>query len=487
MSKLGVYYSNSELIIFSMSKDAVYLRYIRLTDYKAFKGENIFDLYYSNDKEKICQCTVILGNNGTGKTNLLKAIANLEPEIDEIKSVDSDQSDMNNPNNIENLFFDLSTKIGDTQLSPDFTHAVKYKPKVIDRFNEDLKYKVECGFSEIKVKKSNLNYSISKVLCRHETKIPQPDGSILKASSHAQLGYTANVNFVEAIPKLDNIKIDAYGTNRHAQIGSKRIQSELNSDSLFYGDNRIIDIESWILQLDIARKHNQPGASKKFSRLRNLIRHSSLFPDVKDVEIGFDKNLNSHVLFVTDAGKFRLNQLGYGYQCMFSWIFDFCKKMFDRYPDSGNPLKEPAILLIDEIDMHLHPKWQRSIIRDLCEMFPFTQIIVTTHSPLVIQSLGKINLFVLSNNSEKINIKHYPNKTFQGWTVEEIMSDLMELDEKVRSDQYLTLIFKLQQAMNNQNAENANKTFSELEEILHPNSIDREIIPMQIQGIKDND
>lgn len=239
------------------------------------------------------------------------------------------------------------------------------------------------------------------------------------------------------------------------------------------------------MQLDMAKNHKRPGASQKYTRVRNLIRHSSLFPNVKDIEIGFDENENSFVYFVTNEGKFRLYDLGYGYQCMFSWLFDFCKKLFDRYPKSNNPFHEPAILLIDEIDMHLHPSWQRSILTELCKMFPMTQFIVTTHSPLLVQSIEKINLYILSKRDQMVDVRHYPDKSFQGWTVEEILSDLMGLDDNVRSERYLSLMSKLQNAMNDQNLEKANQLFDELKGILHPESIDREILSMQIEGIHD--
>ena len=46
-----------------------------------------------------------------------------------------------------------------------------------------------------------------------------------------------------------------------------------------------------------------------------------------------------------------------------AWIVDFASRMFDLYPESENPLAEPAVVLIDEIDLHLHPKWQRELAR----------------------------------------------------------------------------------------------------------------------------
>ena len=69
-----------------------------------------------------------------------------------------------------------------------------------------------------------------------------------------------------------------------------------------------------------------------------------------------------------------------------AWMVDFASRMFDLYPESENPLAEPAVVLIDEIDLHLHPKWQRELLDYLSNLFPNTQFIVTTHSPLIVQS-----------------------------------------------------------------------------------------------------
>ena len=63
----------------------------------------------------------------------------------------------------------------------------------------------------------------------------------------------------------------------------------------------------------------------------------------------------------TSDGEVRLRQLSFGYQTMMAWVVDIGWRLFERYPKSRNPLHEPAIVLVDEIDLHLHPRWQRQI------------------------------------------------------------------------------------------------------------------------------
>ena len=80
---------------------------------------------------------------------------------------------------------------------------------------------------------------------------------------------------------------------------------------------------------------------------------------------------------------FVLKNWGFGYQTTLTWLVDFCKRMFELYPDADNPLHGEAVVLVDEIDLHLHPKWQRDLVPTLSKIFPNVQFIVTTHSPHV--------------------------------------------------------------------------------------------------------
>ena len=101
-------------------KTQVYIKQIALKDYKCFKGENVFSFVHNTDNGKFqaYQWTVLLGNNGTGKTNLLKAIANMEPV----------KADYTNQPNIQNLFFDMAVGLGDKIISKDLSKEEKYQP-----------------------------------------------------------------------------------------------------------------------------------------------------------------------------------------------------------------------------------------------------------------------------------------------------------------------------------------------------------------------
>lgn len=101
--------------------------------------------------------------------------------------------------------------------------------------------------------------------------------------------------------------------------------------------------------------------------------------------------------------------------------------MYDRYPTSENPLAEPAVVLIDEI-LHHHSKWQRGLIKALSDTFPNTQFIVSTHSPIIIQSLSNVNLYVLNHQEDSsVKAERIIGRNWEGYQMEEILQETMDV------------------------------------------------------------
>ena len=88
--------------------------------------------------------------------------------------------------------------------------------------------------------------------------------------------------------------------------------------------------------------------------------------------------------------ELRIEQLSDGFKIITAMVADIASRMAEANPEVENPLLMSGIVLIDEIDLHLHPKWQRKILRQLRNTFPNVQFIVTTHSPIVL--LGALDL-----------------------------------------------------------------------------------------------
>jgi predicted ATP-binding protein involved in virulence len=96
-------------------------------------------------------------------------------------------------------------------------------------------------------------------------------------------------------------------------------------------------------------------------------------------------------LIVTENGEdLELSQLSDGYKTMIGLAIDLSRRMAAGNPDMDNPLESPAIVLIDEVDLHLHPAWQQKVVSDLLRCFPNTQFILTTHSPIVVEGVNNL-------------------------------------------------------------------------------------------------
>jgi predicted ATP-binding protein involved in virulence len=96
-----------------------------------------------------------------------------------------------------------------------------------------------------------------------------------------------------------------------------------------------------------------------------------------------------------------VNQLSQGEKSLMALVGDIARRLAMMNPKLDNPLLGKGIILIDEIDMHLHPQWQRSIIQRLQTTFPNCQFILTTHSPLVISDTQ--NILVYDLDGQEVN------------------------------------------------------------------------------------
>jgi predicted ATP-binding protein involved in virulence len=125
--------------------------------------------------------------------------------------------------------------------------------------------------------------------------------------------------------------------------------------------------------------------------------------------------------FKTPYGWVPLRQLGYGYQTLITWVTDLANRMAERYPHSPDPLGEAAVVLVDEIDLHLHPRWQRQLMDFLTNRFPKVQFIVTAHSPLVAQASADANLVVLRREGDQVVIDNDVDN-IRGWRIDQILT-----------------------------------------------------------------
>jgi len=223
----------------------------------------------------------------------------------------------------------------------------------------------------------------------------------------------------------------AYGAGRrtgHTHLKQKPLDDP--TATLFSDEATLRSAEEWLLQADYAA-----SKSKKdwYRRVRDQVEDLllAILPDVEAVRFTQPKGKRptTRVEFKTPYGWVLLHAISYGYQTLLGWMVDFASRMVERYPDSPDPLAEPAVVLVDEIDLHLHPKWQRIVMGYLSKRFPNTQFIASAHSPLIVQAAPTVNanIAVLRREGDHVVIDN-DVEAIRGWRIDQIVaSDLFDL------------------------------------------------------------
>ena len=471
----------------NIESPCIYFKSLHLKNIKGFKGEQEIDL--SNGDSKPSKWTVILGNNNTGKTTILRVISTI--------SFPSINGALRRKNNI---FISQNTR-------EDFNRNRIKKINKAEGDFRDILYDTRDG-SFFKYSRKNKSESIDLQLIKQFILPPNNNLSFgLDLFTSASFQYSlymfkGGYNFSEkknSIIEKDVLDAKIWNTFKHNPyeyleifcygVNRKMSETQLSNDNdifdnlsgIFQGENQLLNVEEWLLQLVFAVKSKVKNASKVLSKVEEIIK-GELLPDVKDFKVFTDEEFQSSILFQTDYGWIRLKDLGYGYQATLAWVMDLAKRMFDRYPNSANPLAESAVVLVDEIDLHLHPEWQRKIISYLSNIFKNTQFIVTAHSPLIIQSAENVNLVMLEKDGDHINIRQQFG-SFKGWTVDEILDELMGMNDKTMSDTYLQLMKQFDEALDEDNYEKAQAAYDGLDKILHPSSSQRKILRIQMSSL----
>ena len=132
---------------------------------------------------------------------------------------------------------------------------------------------------------------------------------------------------------------------------------------------------------------------------------------------------------ITDGASLYLGDLSSGTQGTLLWIWALCLKMARHYGWKDGWENEPAILLIDEIENHLHPTWQRRVIPALLEHFEKLQIFATTHSPFVVAGLKAGQAHLVHRSPGHFAWVDTNTKNIVGWTVDEILRTFMGVQD----------------------------------------------------------
>lgn len=210
-------------------------------------------------------------------------------------------------------------------------------------------------------------------------------------------------------------------------------------------------------------------------------REPSVFEAVKQAILGcvedaqnlyFDPKLGEVVVVMAEHGAQPFANLSDGQRCMLAMVGDIAQKAAKLNPQFGSQVlfETPGVVLIDELDLHLHPRWQRRVISDLRRTFPKIQFICTTHSPQLIGQVKSEEIILLDNREGG-----HPGQSFgmdSNWVLRHIMGSV-DRDPQVAAS--LDEIFEY---IEESQFENAERKITELRRNIgeHPDLVEAEAL-----------
>lgn len=327
----------------------MFLKSIRLNNVKCFSD---IVLSFEDEDGDIRKWTLLLAENGAGKSTLLKATALVTGGSDAIADLLEEPSDW---------------------IRYERQHC-KISARLVTGEGEEREIHLRIEPKDTR----------ADVIVRNKESLAWLDNALSQtASNYFVLGFGAS-------RRLNTVNSRRTKTS---VFMNKRAQSVA---TLFDPDAAATPLEAWAMDLDYLG--NRTGIKTLQSVLSNLL------PGIKFHHI--DKQ-SGQLLFDTPDGIVPLHCLSDGYLAMATWIGDLLFRILENFGDlKEQPLTAKGLLLIDEVDLHLHPKRQRELFSLLDGWLPNFQFIVTTHSPMTAQQAGEGELHCLTREAEGIQI--YP-------------------------------------------------------------------------------
>lgn len=183
---------------------------------------------------------------------------------------------------------------------------------------------------------------------------------------------------------------------------------------------RLTEFTDWYLAQNALLNENSSPAKRRIEALNKAV--TSFLDQFTNLRVVGKSDL----VLDKDGLTLNINQLSEGERGLLALILDLVKRLLQANPDLEDPLKDgKAVVLIDELDLHLHPRWQRMVVKKLTDIFPSCQFIATTHSPQIIGEVDPGNIILL----EKDRAPYRPDQSL-GMDSNWILRFLMETSER---------------------------------------------------------
>lgn len=414
----------------------MYLKTMKLHNFRCFS-----DLEVTFQKNT----TVIVGNNGAGKSTVLEAAAiavgTLTSAMDGLTNYNIKKSDAHYK------YFSIGSVIDVQQQFP-----VQISTEAV------MDDKLVQWTRSLNSAKARTNFAGAKELVQIANEIQQR---------------LRNGDISLRLPL-----IAYYGTgrlwNQYAEkkneVFDKNSRSNGYADSLDGAANDKL-MKRWFQKMTI-QQYQQEKSFPEFEAVCNAM--AQCFKSItgcSDVNVQFNLDTNEiDIVYKNISGesiRMPMNQLSDGYKCTISLIADIAYRMALLNPQFLDKVlvETEGVVLIDEIDLHLHPIWQQQILQDLREIFPRIQFIVSTHAPAIINSVQSECLVVLKDN-DAFGVS---NETY-GKDTNTILREVMGVPE--RPKRVKEQFNEFYRVLDEQNYEKAQQLLDELETILGGNDVE---------------
>jgi predicted ATP-binding protein involved in virulence len=195
--------------------------------------------------------------------------------------------------------------------------------------------------------------------------------------------------------------------------GASEIEHELNE--LYINELALRDKLLEVLK-------NKSIYLKKLELTKNVIR--TVIPGFTDIYVE-KKSGRAEVMIEIENQKINITLASQGQQVLISLVTDIARRMITLNPNVANPLDSYGIVVIDEIELHLHPKWQQNVVGALLKSFKNIQFVITTHSPQVLSTVDKKNIRMFVENDKGDIISAPPTFQTKGVKSADIMAQIM--------------------------------------------------------------
>ena len=377
------------------------IRKLQLKNIGVFDDETIeFQSCPVKDKAEI---HILTGENGTGKTTILIALASL---FSLNSNEDNNILTFNfNKNNIgKRLRNNSSNEIGfnveDKDLSKTFTFHVGKSND--ERFIQPL---IDYGKNKI----------VSKLTSYLNRQLPEKKLRYF-GFSFAVFAYSGYREI-----KNEKIKLNKESYKNYLYQALDFIKEE----------NPQFTINQWLAdnlsKRALAKEENSKEVNKFDKNIKNLEKAIS---DVIGYEINFKLKTNLTLVLIKDNQELDFDILPDGLKSLISWIGDLLMRLDSLKWENDTPIFErEIILLLDEIEVHLHPAWQRKVLPVVQKLFKNSQIFVSTHSPFVVNSIDDAWVYKLELENGKAKVADVV-RSEDGISYQTVLSEIFGIDEE---------------------------------------------------------